>query len=161
MRWRRPPRRRAARESARSKSHASIDCSFRSTTRHASYHATLHEHPRRFALYRRSMITPDKTSPPRALSDLRAALLRRRAQLLEIALATDAEAGREAPGIAFGRRNARILDDLLTSLYQGLRTGEIVTAARSAVPPHAWDEVELAGVGSYGRGAVALKSDLD
>src|SRR5262249_21221956 len=46
-------------------------------------------------------------------------------------------------------------------LFDGLRTGQIVADPLRAVPPGAWDEVGLAGVGSYGRGAVALKSDLD
>src|SRR5262245_1838974 len=104
------------------------------------------------------MVTTTPTSPPRSLSDLRATLARRRAELLEIALSSNPEVGKEAPGIAFGRRDARILDDLLISLFQGLRTGEIAHPELRAVPTDAWDEVELAGVGSYGRGAVALKS---
>ena len=63
--------------------------------------------------------------------------------------------------MALGRRNAAILDELLTSLFEGLRSGAIVVGSSRPVPPGAWDDVALAGVGSYGRGAVALKSDLD
>jgi [protein-PII] uridylyltransferase len=75
------------------------------------------------------------------------------------------EVSLEASGVALGRRNARILDDLLASLFGGLSSGELVPFPDGdpsrAVPASAWGMVALAGVGSYGRGAVALKSDLD
>src|SRR5262249_5294682 len=100
-----------------------------------------------------------------------ATLTRRRAELLAAlpsarGAAETANGAAEAPdpgdlGLSLGRRNAQILDALLTDLFQGLRTGAIAVDAVRAVPPGAWDTVALAGVGSYGRGAVALKSDLD
>jgi [protein-PII] uridylyltransferase len=97
--------------------------------------------------------------PPRSLQDLRAAVTRRRAELLE---SVPGKGGLpEGAGAALGRRNARILDDLLVSLFEGLERGEIASDLARAVPAADWGAVELAGVGSYGRGAVALKSDLD
>ncbi len=63
--------------------------------------------------------------------------------------------------MALGRRNARILDDLLGALFAGLHRGELRSGPANPVPPEAFGAVALAGVGSYGRGAVALKSDLD
>src|SRR5689334_5845292 len=103
--------------------------------------------------------TPESTS--RALKDLRAALTRRRAELLESIPAQPNGVPLEACGVALGRRNARILDDLLTSLFDLLRSGQVVVEAVRPVPAATWDKVSVAGVGSYGRGAVALKSDLD
>jgi [protein-PII] uridylyltransferase len=99
--------------------------------------------------------------PPRSLKDLRASLQGRRADLLSDTLAPAEGAAPEGRGIALGRKHAKILDDLLISLFRGLRSGEIVPDPIRTVQPGAWDAVELAGVGSYGRGAVALKSDLD
>jgi [protein-PII] uridylyltransferase len=63
--------------------------------------------------------------------------------------------------MALGRRNARILDDLLSALFSGVASGKLESDRGRAVPAGAFGLVELAGVGSYGRGAVALKSDLD
>lgn len=68
-----------------------------------------------------------------------------------------AELGRSLPsadagGLALGRRNAAIFDDLLPRLY---------ARVSCALVPRSDAVVEVAGVGSYGRGAVALKSDLD
>ncbi|MFT3763994.1 MAG: [protein-PII] uridylyltransferase [Minicystis sp.] len=100
-------------------------------------------------------------NPPRSIQDIRGELVRRRA---ELAASVPAE-GRSTPidgaGMSLGRRNARILDDLLRSLFQGLASGTIPPDPERQVPAGAWSQVALAGVGSYGRGAVALKSDLD
>lgn len=68
-----------------------------------------------------------------------------------------AELGRSLPspdagGLALGRRNAAIFDELLPRLYARV-SGALVPSSDAVV--------EVAGVGSYGRGAVALKSDLD
>jgi len=98
-------------------------------------------------------------SPPRSIRDIRAELVRRRAELLDDVPAEARAAPIEGAGMALGRRNARILDDLLRSLFEGLASG--ATPPGRPVPPDAWASVALAGVGSYGRGAVALKSDLD
>lgn len=57
----------------------------------------------------------------------------------------------EGAGFALGRENARLLDEVSLVLFADAAQAE-PTLAR---------EVALAGVGSYGRGAVALKSDLD
>ena len=104
--------------------------------------------------------------PPFSLQDLRAAFTRRRAELLESLPVASSEpdapfAPLEACGLALGRRNARILDELLTTLFRALRAGQLDVADATPIRPGAWDAVALAGVGSYGRGAVALKSDLD
>src|SRR6185437_17074943 len=100
--------------------------------------------------------------PPSGLSDLRSSLARRRAELLESIPSEARPVALDGAGIALGRRNARILDDLLCALFAGQRRGEIRGPAseRPVPPPEAFDAVALAGVGSYGRGAVALKSDL-
>ena len=101
-------------------------------------------------------------SPPRSLPDLRADLLRRRTALLESVPSEGREVPLEGTGVSLGRRNARILDDLLAALFGGLESGELAQdPSRAAVPASAWSMVALAGVGSYGRGSVALKSDLD
>ena len=102
--------------------------------------------------------------PPRSIQELRATVTRRRADLLA-SVPAPGDAAHAVPlegaGVALGRRNARILDDLLSTLFEGLRSGEIPLDPARPVPAEAWDAVALAGVGSYGRGAVALKSDLD
>ncbi len=54
-------------------------------------------------------------------------------------------------GLAMGRAYARVFDELLEELFAGA-----LTAAGSAV-----EGIALAGVGGYGRAAVALGSDLD
>src|SRR5262249_42628772 len=112
-------------------------------------------------LYQGKMTAALPRSASRSLHDLRASLQRGRAELLESTLASARGAAPETLGVTLGRRHARILDELLLSLFQALRSGESVSDQARAVPPGAWDAVELAGVGSYGRGAVALKSDLD
>ncbi|MFO0587586.1 MAG: [protein-PII] uridylyltransferase [Polyangiaceae bacterium] len=58
-----------------------------------------------------------------------------------------------AIGGELGRRNAAAYDELLSRLFAGM-------AARSQ-DRAAWSGVLFAAVGSYGRGAVALKSDID
>ncbi len=60
----------------------------------------------------------------------------------------EATLARGEDGLALGRRRAEMLDSLVGELF--------VTAA-----PKANDAVALAAVGSYGRGAVALRSDID
>jgi [protein-PII] uridylyltransferase len=98
------------------------------------------------------MPEPHRTAPP-PLAALAAELSRARAELA----ASLPAAGRPAPldgaGLELGRRNARLCDELLTRLYA--LAGAPLVAARPAAA------VELAAVGSYGRGSVALKSDLD
>jgi [protein-PII] uridylyltransferase len=56
-------------------------------------------------------------------------------------------------GEVAGRRLAKVFDGLLGSLFHGLRA---VLSAEGA-----WREVVFGAVGSYGRGAVAFRSDLD
>lgn len=56
-------------------------------------------------------------------------------------------------GAELGRRNAAAYDVLLARMFDAMR-------ARSP-DPSAWDGVLFAAVGSYGRGAVALRSDID
>lgn len=91
-------------------------------------------------------------SPPNAAA-VRAELAHRRAELSAAIPSGPADARTLAGlGQALGRRNALVLDELLTNLHAAL-------AARRATP--GLDAIALAGVGSYGRGAVALKSDLD
>jgi [protein-PII] uridylyltransferase len=107
------------------------------------------------------MSSPSTLPPPSVLHDLRAAFTQRRAALLESLPVAAVEVSKEGCGLALGRKNARILDDLLSALFQKLRAGQLVVEGSRAIPAAAWDAVELAGVGSYGRGAVALKSDLD
>ena len=109
-----------------------------------------------------SLSTVEPTPPPpRSIQDIRAAVVRRRAELLASVPAEGRVVPLEGVGVALGRRNARILDDLLRSLFEGLASGEIPADPARPVPAGAWGAVALAGVGSYGRGAVALKSDLD
>src|SRR5262249_39710874 len=54
-------------------------------------------------------------------------------------------------GLALGKRHCKVIDGLMSSLY---------AAALAAVAPRG-ARPELAGGGSYGRGAVALRSDAD
>ncbi|APR77440.1 [Protein-PII] uridylyltransferase [Minicystis rosea] len=100
-------------------------------------------------------------SPPRSIQDIRAELVRRRTELAASVPGEGRSVVIDGAGLSLGRRNARILDDLLRSLFQGLASGAIPPDPERPVPASAWSEVALAGVGSYGRGAVALKSDLD
>lgn len=61
--------------------------------------------------------------------------------------------GGEDCGEFAGRKLAKVFDGLLGSLFYGLRAA----FSRSG----GWRPATLAAVGSYGRGAVALRSDLD
>ncbi|XXX81312.1 [protein-PII] uridylyltransferase [Sorangium sp. So ce134] len=95
------------------------------------------------------------TSRPSGLAELRAAYARERAALdRAVPSGPTPAADPSALGVALGRRHARLLDDLLTRLFHLLR--ESGSPGRAA-----WDAVAIAGVGGYGRGAVALRSDLD
>ncbi|WP_437681577.1 [protein-PII] uridylyltransferase [Sorangium sp. So ce131] len=94
-------------------------------------------------------------SRPSGLPELRAAYARERAALdRTVPSGPSPAADPAALGVALGRRHARLLDDLLARLFQLLR--ESGNPSRAA-----WDAVAIAGVGGYGRGAVALRSDLD
>jgi len=55
----------------------------------------------------------------------------------------------ERLGLPLGRENARLFDHLLASIFDA-----------AAISPQEWN-VAVAGVGGFGRGAVALFSDLD
>jgi [protein-PII] uridylyltransferase len=104
---------------------------------------------------------PPRSSPP-ALAEIRETLQRKRAELAAlIPSGPDAPVDPEQLGMALARRNAAIFDELLVSLFDGLRSGAIAADPARALPRGAWDDIALAGVGSYGRGLVALKSDLD
>ncbi|WP_433936283.1 [protein-PII] uridylyltransferase [Sorangium cellulosum] len=95
------------------------------------------------------------TSRPSGLAELRAAYARERAGLdRTVPSGPTPAADPSALGVALGRRHAKLLDDLLVRLFHLLR--ESGTPSRAA-----WDSVAIAGVGGYGRGAVALRSDLD
>jgi [protein-PII] uridylyltransferase len=86
-------------------------------------------------------------SPP--VDDLAALLAKGRAELARC-LPTPLEPARpELGGLALGRRNAALLDEVLRALFA--RVAERFPGL----------SVEVAAVGSYGRGAVAWRSDLD
>jgi [protein-PII] uridylyltransferase len=84
-------------------------------------------------------------SPPSEGSELRQALAAH-AQALELKLETPGE-----DGLALGRANARFLNECIIDCFEAatLRAGESAAG------------VALAAVGSFGRGAVALRSDAD
>ncbi|MGK3994476.1 bifunctional uridylyltransferase/uridylyl-removing protein GlnD [Sorangium sp. So ce1024] len=95
------------------------------------------------------------TSRPSGLAELRAAYARERAGLdRTVPSGPTPAADPSALGVALGRRHAKLLDDLLVRLFHLLR--ESGNPGRAA-----WDAVAIAGVGGYGRGAAALRSDLD
>ncbi len=93
-------------------------------------------------------------------AQLRASLKAARAELKAMLL-DEGRAPRADLGLALGRRNAKIYDDLLTALFRGLRSGDLASPSVAPVPAEAWEKVALVAVGSYGRGAVAFKSDID
>ncbi|MGK4005403.1 [protein-PII] uridylyltransferase [Sorangium sp. So ce1036] len=102
-----------------------------------------------------SVDIPSPTSRPSGLHEIRAAYARERAELdRTVPSGPSPAADPAALGVALGRRHARLLDDLLTRLFHLLRDAGAPSRA-------AWDSVAIAGVGGYGRGAVALRSDLD
>jgi [protein-PII] uridylyltransferase len=94
-----------------------------------------------FAAMTRSVHSVPPTSL--AASDLRDSLERHRASLL-------GRIERGEDGLALGRANARFLNDCFELVFDG--------AARRAGLPRG---VALAAAGSFGRGAVALRSDAD
>lgn len=111
-----------------------------------------------------SVSAAPRSDPPPALAEVRAAFAAGHAALdREVAQYLQGAAAGPDPqgiGIALGRRRARLLDDLLGRLFAVLR--EAACAGRGGqANAKAWDGVALAAVGSYGRGAVALRSDLD
>jgi [protein-PII] uridylyltransferase len=89
--------------------------------------------------------TPFRSVPPVSLdaSALKAAILRHQASL-----ARRLEAGED--GLVLGQANARFLDACFRLLFEGAKR-------REGMPRG----VALAAVGSFGRGAVALRSDAD
>jgi [protein-PII] uridylyltransferase len=84
-----------------------------------------------------------KIAPPLG-GELRDYLARHRADL-----ARRLAAGED--GLSLGRRHAKVLDGLMSSLHAAACAAVAVKGTRP----------ELAAVGSYGRGAVALRSDAD
>lgn len=85
--------------------------------------------------------------PPSLVSEVRIYVERHKKRLLDTVTADDPTSGGEETG----RAHAKMADGLLSSVF----------AVSRAVSPDDGGEVCLAAVGSYGRGAVALASDLD
>lgn len=104
---------------------------------------------------------PPESCRPVALAEIRSRLGQQRKDLAATIPADGRSVPAESAGIALGRRNAGILDDLLSKLFLALENGDAPAHGDRPVAASAWKAVALAGVGSYGRGAVALKSDLD
>jgi [protein-PII] uridylyltransferase len=84
------------------------------------------------------------------LGEVRDHLDRHQRRLPEMIVASDPASG----GEALGRRHAKATDGLLRSLFVAAQ-GQVGERPGARLP------VALAAVGSYGRGAVALGSDLD
>lgn len=101
-----------------------------------------------------SLARASKGLPP-ALEELRAELSRHKKELLRaIPMAPPAPGevvDRSACGVALGRKNAEGYDALLTALAAHCRDSGTFPG----------DSVALAAVGAFGRGALALGSDLD
>jgi [protein-PII] uridylyltransferase len=96
-------------------------------------------------------VSPDPLltqTSPRLAGELKRYLDQHRAEVEAMIRTGSAEAGLPA-----GQRTAKTFDGLLGALFQAVRG-----ALQSR---RAWVPVSLAAVGSYGRGAVALRSDLD
>jgi [protein-PII] uridylyltransferase len=93
-----------------------------------------------------NQISPSVRPPPQALQpgDLRGCVERHRASLVERLAAGD-------DGMALGRANARFLDACFLARFDMAAKGASVPAMGLAV----------AAVGTFGRGAVALRSDAD
>ena len=66
---------------------------------------------------------------PRTLPEIRASLTAQRDELLLSVPAEGRPAPLEGAGIALGRRNARILDELLGTLFTALRSGDLEETA--------------------------------
>ena len=81
--------------------------------------------------------------------EMRDYLARHRADLASRLTSTDGK--RHEDGVALGRRHAKMLDGLMSSLHAASVASIGGRAAKAS----------LAAVGSYGRGAVALRSDAD
>ncbi|MCA9620624.1 MAG: [protein-PII] uridylyltransferase, partial [Myxococcales bacterium] len=95
---------------------------------------------------------PQATVPPGAADDLRAILEAGREPLrARVTALPGAAADRAAVGLSLGRAHAEVLDRVLSRAF--------ATAVEAAGGPA--DGIALAGVGGYGRGAVAIGSDLD
>jgi [protein-PII] uridylyltransferase len=94
------------------------------------------------------------------IAEIKAEFIRQRAALDECIPSADRPVAAADFGLALGRRHAQILDRLLVSLYE-LVAAEDARAEKGSSAAQAWTSLALGGVGSYGRGAVALKSDLD
>lgn len=95
------------------------------------------------------MSAPPATSGSARAAELREAFLAGHRGLAALLPTSGGDA--ERGGLVLGRAHAGLLDELLTGLFD---------AVRDESRP-VWRDVAVAGVGSYGRGAVALRSDLD
>ena len=96
-------------------------------------------------------MTSSPAHPPAPwLAELRATLDQKRAALAESLPAPGHAVPLDEAGIALGRRHARALDEVLVTLFD--HVGAAIPGAAA---------VAIGGVGGYGRGAVALRSDLD
>jgi [protein-PII] uridylyltransferase len=96
-------------------------------------------------------MSPAEPTPPRSPPGPRAAPTGLRAELERHRAALDRMLAEGQDGIALGLANARFLDQLF---------GRLFTAARKQVGESA-QPLALAAVGSFGRGAVAARSDAD
>lgn len=90
---------------------------------------------------------------PGLVSELRRYVAQHRAEFaVRVLESARGVSGRE-PGMDTGKQYARACDGLLNSLLH---------VVQAAMPEHpCWPSISLAGVGSYGRGALSLHSDLD
>lgn len=110
------------------------------------------------------MSLTEDAEPASSLEELRESVTKQRAELLKSIPSPDSPVAPGACGLALGRRNARIFDHLLASLFelhQAKSARETSPRGADALPRVEAADVALAGVGSYGRGAVALRSDVD
>ncbi|MBK9258778.1 MAG: [protein-PII] uridylyltransferase [Polyangiaceae bacterium] len=102
-----------------------------------------------------------------ALEALRRDYIAGRAELEQLVPAPGRSVVLEEAGLSLGRRHARLGDRLLQSLFEyGAREAQAgrLCLPGGATPTNlrdAFDAVALGGVGGYGRGALALGSDLD
>src|SRR6185503_2973491 len=76
-----------------------------------------------------------------------------RAELARVDAALAAELARGNDGVELARMRARMLDDVLAAHFAAACASVGLEAARAPVV--------LAAAGSYGRGAMALRSDVD
>jgi len=109
-----------------------------------------------------------EVAPSAALVELGREWAARRAELERLVPAPDRSAKLEEAGIALGRKRARICDDLLKRLFEErsteAREGRLRLPDGELAPKEiatAFENVALGGVGGYGRGVLALGSDLD